>query len=540
MWSSGALNIADIRIDHIDHTGATMGECRSRLRPRLLLAVGLTLAFTSGTVLDASAPAIGASPSCRLPLGTTIGAIDPPVPGTTGLASLPKAPRNVHLPQRVTVRTPKATFNHSWSFALAKGRIYTMPATGTGGWRAIRMPGCLAGTITAISADDQTLFAIGAHRRIYSMAQALNAPALWNWTSRWGTPLWLGEKGFTLPANTISWSGSQLDRFQDKTWTDRAGHAQHIYGEVTHIYALTGDGSHLTMMDPWLPLDYSYAVPTPHHGRFRSIAVSASGSEVFVINRLGDMYTRLYDFDMSGSNTAVLRYSYQDQRSLPAAPEFGLHLLPNYAAIQLPAVGWVHQPKIPGVITSAISVNRTGAGSSARELRVEGRRAGRTGYWHKMVDAPRWRFTRTGGALSATPLSNPRRDTSAQTLSPPHGHTYTARTARYRAALGRFASDSDRTNLRLTFPGGATLPLVLHTVDGLRQTPRAAGLDDHARAYTGAVEVPIAVLHTLAKSAPAVRSFVTSVLAGERFTKSTISATTHDITISALDLTLHR
>lgn len=501
-----------------------------------LATIGIVGAFTA----MGPAPVGVAAARCDLPGGTTIGAIDVPVPSTTGFDLLPAAPAGTRLPDEVHLRSDTTTFNRLWSFALAHGRIYTKPASAVGGWRAVAVPACLDGRVTAIAADDQELFALDAAGRIHTMAQALNDPLLWNWTTRWGAPLWLGQQGYHIPKDTISWSASVLSRFEDVTWTDPAGHDQKVLGKVTHIYALVGDGSRLVMMDPWFAPDHSYTVPTPIGGRFRSVAVSASGSEVFVVNEYGDMYTRLYDFDMRGSNTLIFRYAYDDQSGLPVPPEFGFQFLPTYAAVQLPAVGWVHQPKVPGRITSAISVHKTGPGSAARELRVEGRKGGRTGYWRKAVDAPVWRFVATGDRLTRPLLENPRRDRSRDTLAPLRGLTYRTRTSTYRATLRRFTDSSELTPLVLRFAGGHRLRLRLHTVDGLRQTARADGLDATPRAFTGAVEVPPATLARIDRLPKASRAFIQSSLGGNRFTSTEILATTRDLEITALDLRLSR
>lgn len=506
---------------------------------RSLHYVATTVLMLGISTFATPSPGLGDT-RCNLPLGTTIGAIDVPVPSTVGFDQFKPAPTSARLPAKVHLRSSSATFNRLWSFALAGGRIYAKQAASSGGWREIPLPPCLDGRVTAIAADDQELFALDASGRIHTMAQALNAPALWNWTTRWGAPLWLGQRGYNIPDDTLSWSASVLSRFEDVTWTDPAGNAQKVLGKVTHIYALTGQGNRLVMMDPWFAPDHSYTVPTPKDGRFRSIAVSASGSEVFLINKYGDMYTRLYDFDMRGSNTLIFRYSYDDQRGRPVPPEFGFQFLPKYAAIQLPAVGWVHQPKIRGDITSAISVHKTGPGSANRELRVEGRESGRVGYWHKAVGEATWKFTVTNGRLSKPLLANARRDRSGDTLVPAFGFTYAAKTGAYNAQLVRFTDSAERTPLVLTFPGGGRLTLVLHTVDGLRQTARSDGLDDTSRAYTGAIEIPADVLAHLDRQPAAVRTFVSGQLSGKRFTTTPVSATTHAVEIKALNLSLAR
>src|SRR3954452_18546960 len=111
-------------------------------------------------------------------------------------------------------------------------------------------------------------------------------------------------------------------------------------------------------MDPWLPADDSYEMCGPERGRVRTSAMSAAASTVFVMNRAGGLWTRLYDFDMSGADSFFLKYSYADQRGRPNP------------VIQLPSADWVRQPRIRGAIRDAISIHKTGRGSDSRMLRV--------------------------------------------------------------------------------------------------------------------------------------------------------------------------
>jgi hypothetical protein len=89
-------------------------------------------------------------------------------------------------------------------------------------------------------------------------------------------------------------------------------------------------------------------------------------------------------------------------------------------------------------------------------------------------------------------------------------------------------------HLRVSLGNGAAADLILHSVDGLRQTPRGRGLDANPRSYDGVIEVPPGV------RAPRLRDFVEGTLGGRRFTRTKLEATTGELTIDALDVTLHR
>src|SRR3954452_8090730 len=136
------------------------------------------------------------------------------------------------------------------------------------------------------------------------MDNALKDPSSFNGTSRWGPPFWTGA-GFALPDGGRAWSWSVISPLEDQTWKDPAGNRTGIgSGKVSHIWSLRPGGPRLTFNAAWLPLDQSYEMCGPHRGRFKAVNLSASGSFVFVIGHRGDLFMRLYDFDISGHDPA--------------------------------------------------------------------------------------------------------------------------------------------------------------------------------------------------------------------------------------------
>jgi hypothetical protein len=455
------------------------------------------------------------------------------------------------LPDRVWLRSTTDTMNLRYYFATRGGQIYFKPnverAGADGPWRTLAVPACFAGDVRAISADDDEMLAIDSHRRIYTMDGALSDPALFNWTSRWGPLFWTGMGG-TLPANPVAWSWSVLSPDEDRTWTDSGG-TEHAVGgaKVSHIYLLRQGGQRITYTDPWLANDDSYEVCGPLRGRLQSVNLSAAASTVFVIDRFGDMYTRLYDFDISGADTVYFHYSYDDPGTASAFPPQGAdsgNAATGGAPIHLPPAGWVHQPKIPGYITDAISVFSDGPGSDHRRLRVEGVDArGRHGFWEKEVGQPgasSWRFVPTGLPLRGHPLTNPGTDSSALALGPAEDSRYLGRAAGASLDVADFNPYCSPSRLRVSFGPRASADLVLHSVDGLRQTPRGRGLDANPRGYDGVIEVPEHLLAHVDQQDPRVRAFIEGNLGGRRFTSSPIEATTQALTIDALHVTLRR
>ncbi|WP_067720972.1 hypothetical protein [Nocardia yamanashiensis] len=483
--------------------------------------------------------AIAEAPACVL-----VGTVGLPEPGaddtTAGLEALP--PADIALPAQVYFRTSAESLNRRWTFAARDGQLYVKEAAAQGGWRRMALPDCLAGRIAGVSADDDEVMAIDVDGRFFTMDRALSAPRDWNWSSRYGTPLWTGP-GNTLPAGTTDWTWSVLSPNEDHVWRDTAGNDHPVGGaKVSHVFALTDGGTRLRYVDPWLPVDHSYEIALPANGRFRAVALSTSGSTTMVVDRFGDLHTRLYDFDISGADKVFFRYSYEEQRGRPeAADMLSERIDSGTAAIQLPAPAWVRQPKVPGEITDRISVHKTGIGSDARELRVEGVRDGRTGYWVKTLTAAAWNFVATDQPLAGQRLSNTADDRSVDESVAAPGVRYAGRGAgEWTAVVESFDAATESVPLRLEFADGARLDLVLHTVDGLRQTPQATGITAQARRYDGTVEVPAEVLDSLSARPAAVREFVASALGGRRFTDTGVAVSSAEFRIEGLGLVLAR
>ena len=441
------------------------------------------------------------------------------------LAALPAAPQGL-LPGTIDLRTQRDSFNRRYSFATRDGTIYAQRRTGEDrSWHQLALPPCFAGRVASISVDDDELIALDQSRRIFTMDGALKDASSFNWTSRWGTPFWAGP-GYQLPGDLLAWSWSVISPVEDHTWTDPAGnHTQVGSGKVSHIWGLRAGGRRLTFWDPWLPLDESYEMCGPHRGRFRSVNLSASGSTIFVIGKNGDLFTRLYDFDISGHDPLFFTYSYEDQRGKG-----------DGAPIQLPAAPWVRHPKVPGRITSATSIHKVGTAAVHRTMRVEGLDAqGHTGFWEKDVtelSPGAWKFQRTDRPLSAKRLHNPRKDTSRRKLGKPEDRRYVLKTSELRAELTNFNAYCSPARLRIR-PRGAkkSFDLILHNVDGLRQQPRARGLDDTPREQYGEIEVPPKLLK---------RGFVQQQLGGRRFTDTSLKADGNEVAIETLGWTLRR
>jgi len=389
------------------------------------------------------------------------------------------------LPAHVYFKTTTESFNRRYVFVARGGQLYFKSNAEVTHieqpYKRLGVPRCFAGDVRGISLDDDELIAIDSTRRVFTMDGALGDPALFNWTMRWGAPFWQGG-GWHIPAHMMAWAWSVVSIPEDGTYKDGAGY-DHRVGEakVSHVWMLNHNGQRLTYIDPWLASDESYEMCGPLRGRFQAVNLSASGSEIFVIGRHGDLFTRVYDFDLSGHDAFFMNYSYEDQRGKG-----------DGSPIQLPAEPWTRQPKIDGKVTSAISISKRGRDAVHATLRVEGRRKGHTGYWQRDVAAPRkqgWRVHRTDAPLEGEVLRNPGGNTSKRGLAPSEDMKFVMKDEGMRAVIPDFNTYCTPAHIEI-HEDGRTRTVTFHHVDGLRQVERARGLDDDPRLQFGALEWP--------------------------------------------------
>ena len=477
----------------------------------------------------------------------TLGQEDNTTPAATspdngnGLAADAVSTAPAGLPTQISLRTDVETFNRRYQFVLRDGNIWFKSNTAVTGirqpWAAVTIPACLAGTVIGIAADDDEMIAIRADGGIYGMDNALKDYSKFNWSSRWGAPLWLGP-GYKLPPDYRAWTWTVISPAEDEHWTDPANN-KHVVGngKVSHIWSLRADGQRYTLNDPWLPPDSSYEMCGPRRGQFRGVNLSASGSTIFTVNRYGDLYTRNYDFDLCGDDSLFFSYSYEDQRGV------------SNPAIQLPTFDWLQQPKIHGAITQNISVHKVGLDMDHRILRVEGQDAsGHTGYWEKDyhdMNPADWKFSRTDRPLRGMLLDNRQHDSSLDDAAPSE-NAYFSRNMNELAALAmhpQIGDDSDWAGelpdfnfycppqtLRIWFAPGQHLDLILHTIDSIRQVASGRGLGTLSRDFNGDIEIPAQTFANLAALPAKSREFIQLYLKGKRYTNITLSGTSGQIT----------
>lgn len=507
-------------------------------------AVGLALAaVTAAAGLSTGVAPAAAAPSQPLdcvPLLSTFQVVLPlpglflPLPSVRGVSEfrdLAPAPRGAHLPEKVDFRDATQGFNRYAEFALDRGSLYTRPRNSGSTWRKVVTPGCLDGRIAAMSVDSNMVSVLDRNGWIYSMDNVLSGPMLWNWTRLFGAPIWLWP-GVQVPGEGQAAGKWSISHRMSKSFVDARGHTHPTQAGLVQLVSLTDQGNRIVYQDPWLPPDHSYEIGGPLGGRFVSEAISTSGSVTFVTNRYGDMYTRKYDLDLAGSNHIPGRYTWQVEGAKPSAPNQLVERVdPRYAAISLPAQEWQHQPKVPGEVTSRISIHDSGDRMEDRELRVEGRRDGRTGYWHKGLSAAQWQFTPTDRPLRGQVLTgaDPSADQSQSTLVAGTGITFAGGLpGGWKARTEDFDWAQTTHPVTLIAPSGRTYQVSLHTTDGLRLTPRGPGLDNEPRTLEGALDVRAAK----PGSSPELARFVRQHMQGRSIYEVNVQATRSRLVVS--------
>lgn len=476
-----------------------------------LAALVIGVAVGVASAIGAAAPTARAQSlgpdgpkDCVPPIGTNqivlpLPGVFLPLPSIGGgllpeLDRLPVAAANLGLPGHLNFRDSGQGFNQVVEVVLRDGSLYAKPRGAeyeAAPWRRVPTPPCLDGQIVAVSVDQNMLVALDDQGWMYSLDNLLSGPMLWSWTRSFGGPIWLWP-GMGLagdPASANTWS---LSHRMSRSFRDARGIEHPTTAGLVQVVSLTGDGSRIVFQDPWLPADHSYEIGGPAGGRFRSAAIATSESVNFVIGRHGDLYTRKYDLDLAGANHIPGRYDWLDGPVLPSAPDqLRERFDPAFAPISLPAEPWRAQPKIPGEVSSRISVIDTGDRMEDKDLRVEGASGGRTGYWSKPLEGGAWAFTPTDIPLSGMPLAaDPGRDQSLEDAAPPTGMDFAGDLpGGWTARTDDFDWAQTTHNVTVISPAGHEYRVLMHTTDGLRLIPRGPGLDGVPRDLEGALDL---------------------------------------------------
>ncbi len=396
-------------------------------------------------------------------------------------------------PKAVYLRTRTKSYNEKYNFMVANNKLWISKRSGDSvisSWQELPFHIELKSP-KEISADSDHLLVVDQEGRVFSTRKALEDDiSKIKGTTKWGAPLWLGP-GIHMPPNYKDWSISFLSPREDKYWVDPAGNKQGVGQGVSSIYVLDQSGQTLIYLDPWLPNDYSYQMCTPVNGRFQAESISSSGSTHFIINRFGDMYTRTYDFDISGADALFFNYTYDPQRG--RGPKKDPSILSGFTSVRvIPTKDWIKQPKIPGVITDRISIYRIGAGTINHLLRVEGKNGGVNGFWQRETrsNLP-WTFIPTGDPLEGKIIANSPDDKTMDSLGIDMSSYFQFQNKDGTILeIPNFNVHCSSSDLILKFPKGDFLKLKLFTHHGIRFLKKPAGLSGQDLNLKGAIELP--------------------------------------------------
>jgi hypothetical protein len=310
-------------------------------------------------------------------------------------------------PEAVYIKTRTQTFNAYHYYVLHDGLIWHKSIDGgeepldwtlfqeTGLPHASRKIGFnKPERIVEISADADELVALsdvgGFYRYCFDKTIAHPSNV---WLDRQG---WPDEEQLFLDrrvAKNLSWALGKRNNHV-LYYEDPFGNQHHNGAmEIATTYVLLEDGQEICYADAGLPSDFSRNYAGPERGAFKAVSLSASASTMFVINKAGEMYTRLADFDTTGCDPMLFKYTYVPYESGLS----GANYFSNLTEWGLPAEDWRPQPGIPLAGNAAITRHNTilqnGRGNAARELRVAGlNESGETGYWTKAIFDEAWQF----------------------------------------------------------------------------------------------------------------------------------------------------
>ncbi|MFZ9000533.1 MAG: hypothetical protein ACO20H_04480 [Bacteriovoracaceae bacterium] len=395
------------------------------------------------------------------------------------------------LPKQISIRTKTQTFNPFWYFALQNNNIWVKRKDKTSSWQLLK-PHKKNYRPTEISSDDRNLISLDPNNKVYTMFGGLSDTVnkFW-WRQTWGLPFWFGGT-WKIPSWVKSWDISFFSPDYDKYHSDSEGNLHDVGIGVTHIWMLDQSGQRVIFNDPWLPHDTSYETCSPLRGRFKSHALSANGSKIFVINKYGDMYTKSYDFDMAGYNAVAFDYTYKPVGPIITNPEDVSKENRNFLPRKLPIPDWKKQPKINGTITDRISVHKIGAGGENRILRVEGKNAkNQTGFWEKNANSnTQWKFTVTNFPLEGNILDNSPVSTSHLTLGDDESIVYKGEQKGIKISLINFHPYCTPSTLRVSDSKGRSIDLLFHHRAQIRVGKSIRGITKKPKGFKGAIEIP--------------------------------------------------
>jgi hypothetical protein len=317
-------------------------------------------------------------------------------------------------PQHVNLRSRTQSFSYENLYCLSGGQIWVKSNEKNTGlhedWHPFAATGVPSGPKIRSFGSDDCVKEIDQEATFLVALSCKGRYYLWKPTDLKDEPHWEEDVGapFTGALRSVigarDWTFSfssapssdkilRMDPHNlDWYWEDVDGNKSE-FGITATVYSLDHDGQTIRYWDTGLPNSFSRGFVTPDGGRFIAERLIASGSTILVIDAVGRMFTRMYDYEINTALPGVKVTYVRAHRT-----DDVLSLLGSVRTLPLP--DWREQERIPlsgvAVVTRDISMHITGRGNAARELRVRGSdAAGRSGYWHKAIFDAQWEFTVT-------------------------------------------------------------------------------------------------------------------------------------------------
>jgi hypothetical protein len=398
----------------------------------------------------------------------------------------------------------------------------------------LTLPNDLDGQVVGLAFDDRFMMAVKTDRELWQMNWGLSENYTdFEWNLFRGLPFMMGPKNY-LPEGAVKWDVSVISPEEDEYYIDPAGN-QFPAGDQTcnHMVVLKEGGRWIAFNDSWLPADFNYEICGPVRGRFKSVNISTSGSTFFVMNKYGDMFTRLWDFDMGALNP-FFEYAFEDQ--------FGQ----SNPKRQLPGHPWIKQPKIEGTITDLISMHKVGSGATQRTLRVEGvDQNGLFGFYEKDIQSQNsadWVFRRTNRPLVGNILDNRPYDSSQEDLEEAEDFYFEKNIENLSLLSDEFSGLLDESEwaaelvdfncycspavLRIHTSASTNISLRLQHVHKERlEIRQTRGLSSEEWVFAGVIEVGQDILNNLENQNEKVQAFIEQYLDNNQFNWVDIKAT---------------
>lgn len=309
---------------------------------------------------------------------------------------------NGDFPDKIYIKTNTQTFGFDYEFCLSDGKIwYKKIGTDKSAWELYLGTGLpfskknkfeSVKKVVEINADADCLYAFSDKGILYrSYLKNITSYKQFEWVDYFGWPKKIPLYQNDLLSNKKAWcvGSSRLDV---EYYEDRLGN-EHNYGPlgVESITFLCSDGQTIHYSDPACPSDFSHSFKGPQNNHFVAENISESASTIFLINDLGQMYTRLVDYNTVGSDPMLYKYSYKDEYSdLPGSDKKS-----NTTAWMLPNEEWYSQPCLPENCRPSkyITIIQNGKGNLARELRVAALNENdAAGFYTKALYDDKWQF----------------------------------------------------------------------------------------------------------------------------------------------------